>query len=105
MLDAVSGHAIPGATRGSPFRHLIRLSPFHGRFVALGRLLLIFLAVNALVRLGLAVFNQDWSLFAPWRIVPAMAIGLVFDLTVGLRQQSTGSYVLLSVLRDSGSGC
>ena len=84
MLDTVSGRASHGQPLLSAFRSLIRLSPFHGRFASLGRLLLIFLAVNALIRVGLGLFNQDLALFAPWRIVPALAIGLVFDLTVGL---------------------
>ena len=34
-------------------------SPFRGRFRSLGRLLVLFLALNALVRIGLALFNQD----------------------------------------------
>ena len=84
MLDTVSGRASLGAPRLSAFSSLLRLSPFHGRFASLGRLLLIFLAVNALIRVGLGLFNQDLALFAPWRIIPALAIGLVFDLTVGL---------------------
>ncbi len=60
------------------------LSPFSGRFRSLGRLLLIFLAINALVRLGLAIANQDLTLFSPWLLLPALAIGSVFDLCVGL---------------------
>ena len=84
MLDTVSGRASHGQPLLSAFRSLVRLSPFHGRFASLGRLLLIFLAVNALIRVGLGLFNQDLALFAPWRIIPALAIGLVFDLTVGL---------------------
>jgi phosphoglycerol transferase MdoB-like AlkP superfamily enzyme len=43
-------------------------------------LLVAFLAVNALVRVGLAAFNGDASLFLPWEIVPAMLIGALFDL-------------------------
>ncbi|MCX7273181.1 MAG: sulfatase-like hydrolase/transferase [Burkholderiales bacterium] len=45
---------------------------------------MLFLALNALVRIGLALFNQDASLFYPWRLVPALAIGMLFDLCVGL---------------------
>ncbi len=84
MIDTISGRAVNGATRACAFLRLTRLSPFYGRFVSLGRLLLIFLALNALIRLGLGILNQDMALFAPWRIVPALAIGLLFDLTVGL---------------------
>ena len=29
--------------------------------------------------MGLGLFNQDLALFAPWRIIPALAIGLVFE--------------------------
>jgi phosphoglycerol transferase MdoB-like AlkP superfamily enzyme len=59
-------------------------NPFQGRFQAHGRLLLLFLGMNALVRLGLTVFNQDLTLLAPWRLLPAMLIGAGFDLCVGL---------------------
>ncbi len=59
-------------------------NPFRGRFRAHGRLLLLFLGLNALVRLGLTVFNQDLTLLAPWRLLPAMLIGAGFDLCVGL---------------------
>lgn len=55
---------------------------FANRFRALAVLLLIFVAFNTLVRLGLAAYNGDFSLFAPWRIVPALLIGVLFDMTV-----------------------
>jgi phosphoglycerol transferase MdoB-like AlkP superfamily enzyme len=45
-------------------------------------LLLTFLIFNAVVRLGLVAYNGQWGLFAPWRLLPAMAIGLVFDVGV-----------------------
>ena len=53
---------------------------FPGRMAGLRAILLAFLAVNALVRLGLAAFNGDMSFFLPWEIVPAMLIGALFDL-------------------------
>ena len=50
------------------------------RMRALWALLLGFLLLNAAVRLGLAVFNGDASLLLPWRLLPAMGIGALFDL-------------------------
>ena len=55
---------------------------FPGRMAGLRVLLVAFLAVNALVRVGLAAFNGDPSFFLPWEIVPAMLIGALFDLGV-----------------------
>ncbi len=55
---------------------------FPGRLQALRVVLLVFVGVNALVRVGLAVFEADPSVFVPWRILPALAIGLVFDVGV-----------------------
>ena len=45
-------------------------------------LLLAFVIFNAVVRLGLVAYNGQWGLFAPWRLLPAMAIGLLFDIGV-----------------------
>jgi phosphoglycerol transferase MdoB-like AlkP superfamily enzyme len=45
-------------------------------------LVLAFLAFNALVRLGLLAFNGQWSLALPWRLLPILAIGALFDLGV-----------------------
>jgi len=53
---------------------------FPPRMAGLRVVLLAFLAVNALVRIGLAAFNGDLSFFLPWEIIPAMLIGAVFDL-------------------------
>jgi len=53
---------------------------FPSRLAILRVLLVAFLAVNALTRLALAAYNGEPSLFLPWRILPAMAIGAVFDL-------------------------
>ena len=43
-------------------------------------LLLTYLAFNAAVRLGLAIYNGEWSPLMPWRLLPALAIGLAFDI-------------------------
>jgi phosphoglycerol transferase MdoB-like AlkP superfamily enzyme len=75
---------MPSLLPSVPFRHGYARTPFQGRFRAHGRLLLLFLGLNALVRLGLTVFNQDLTLLAPWRLLPAMLIGAGFDLCVGL---------------------
>lgn len=44
--------------------------------------LFVFMAFNALVRLGLAFYNGDAGLLVPWKLLPAMAIGLAFDVAV-----------------------
>lgn len=43
-------------------------------------LLLTYIAFNAAVRIGLALFNGEASPLMPWRLAPAMLIGLLFDL-------------------------
>jgi phosphoglycerol transferase MdoB-like AlkP superfamily enzyme len=53
-----------------------------GRFRALAVLLIIFVLFNSLLRLGLVAFNGDMSLFVPWKLVPALVIGAVFDAAV-----------------------
>jgi phosphoglycerol transferase MdoB-like AlkP superfamily enzyme len=60
----------------------IEAALFPSRLAALRVLLLAFLAFNALLRLALTVFNGEFSFFLPWRIVPAMLIGALFDLGV-----------------------
>jgi phosphoglycerol transferase MdoB-like AlkP superfamily enzyme len=55
-----------------------------GRLRAIWILLGLFLALNLLVRLGLAVFNGDPSLWWPWRLLPALAIGALFDAAAGV---------------------
>ncbi len=57
---------------------------FPGRQQVTLRLLGVFVGVNLLVRLGLAAFNTDPALWMPWRLLPALAIGLAFDIVVGL---------------------
>jgi len=53
---------------------------FPSRLAILRVLLIAFLAFNALTRLALAAYNGEPSFFLPWRLLPAMAIGAVFDL-------------------------
>jgi phosphoglycerol transferase MdoB-like AlkP superfamily enzyme len=53
---------------------------FPSRLAILRELLVAFLAFNALTRLALAAYNGEPSFFLPWRLLPAMAIGAVFDL-------------------------
>ena len=61
----------------------IEAALFPSRLGALRELFAAFLAFNALVRLALAVFNGEPSFFLPWRIVPALLIGALFDLGAG----------------------
>jgi len=53
---------------------------FPSRLAILREFFAAFVVVNAIVRLGLAAFNAEPSFFLPWRLLPAMAIGAVFDL-------------------------
>ena len=53
---------------------------FPSRLAVLRTLLAAFLAFNALTRLVLTAYNGEPSFFLPWHILPAMAIGAVFDL-------------------------
>lgn len=57
---------------------------FPGRFRVAGIVLVAFLAVGLLTRLGLAAFNADPSVLAPQRLLGWLALGAVFDLGVGL---------------------
>src|SRR6266699_3551535 len=58
----------------------IEAALFPSRLAALRVLLVAFVLLNALVRLALAAFNGETSFFLPWRIVPALLIGALFDL-------------------------
>jgi phosphoglycerol transferase MdoB-like AlkP superfamily enzyme len=64
------------------FLHSVDAVLFPSRLAILRVLLVAFLAFNALTRLALAAYNGEPSLFLPWRILPAMAIGAAFDLGV-----------------------
>ena len=55
-------------------------SLFAGRFRLVGLMLVAYLVLNALVRLGLLAFNGDASLLSPAHLLPIMAIGFVFDV-------------------------
>ncbi len=55
---------------------------FPGRLRLVWVLLLAFVVINAMVRLGLVTYNGQWGLFAPWYLLPAMAIGALFDIGV-----------------------
>jgi phosphoglycerol transferase MdoB-like AlkP superfamily enzyme len=79
---------------------LNRLLP--GRLRLLWVLLLVFLGFNALVRIGLLLFNGELSLLAPWRLLPAMAIGLAFD--VGVAAFFVAPLGLLVLAWPNGSG-
>lgn len=58
---------------------------FAGRFRLPGLMLVAYLGLNTLVRLGLLVFNGDWALLvAPTMLAPALTIGFVFDLAAGV---------------------
>jgi phosphoglycerol transferase MdoB-like AlkP superfamily enzyme len=58
------------------------LSP--GRLGVAAVVVVVFLLVNALVRLGLAVFNGDVSVWLPHKLLPTMLIGAAFDLCAAL---------------------
>ena len=53
---------------------------FAGRFRLAGLVLVAYLAINTLVRLGLVAFNGDWSLLSPTCLAPILAIGFLYDL-------------------------
>ena len=53
---------------------------FPGRLRILWTLLLFYLALSALVRVGLGVFNGELSPLMPQRLLPALGIGLLFDI-------------------------
>lgn len=50
------------------------------RHAALAWVALLFLSVNLLVRLGLLAFERDAALLLPWRLLPILAVGLLYDL-------------------------
>ncbi len=50
---------------------------FAGRFRLAGLVLIAYLAINTLVRLGLVGFNGDWSLLSPTTLAPILAIGIL----------------------------
>ena len=65
------------------YRHVVALcAPGHLRvlWVLLGA----FLLLNLLVRLGLTAFNGEPSLWWPWRLLPMLTIGALFDTAAGV---------------------
>ncbi|MGE5160859.1 MAG: LTA synthase family protein [Betaproteobacteria bacterium] len=70
------------AARPLATRAFARLFP--GPYAAAGVALVTFLAVSALTRLGLAVFNGEAAEFLPWRVAGWLAIGTAYDLAVGV---------------------
>jgi phosphoglycerol transferase MdoB-like AlkP superfamily enzyme len=73
-----------------------------GRLRVLWQLLLVFVVFNAAVRLGLAIYNGEAAPLMPRRLVPAMAIGLGFDL--GAATFFLAPLGLLLLAWPSGSG-
>jgi phosphoglycerol transferase MdoB-like AlkP superfamily enzyme len=65
---------------------LLRLSfaSLSARTRSLGRLLLLFLAINASVRLVLALGWGGDPALRSWQLLPAMVIGAVFDIAIGV---------------------
>ncbi len=57
---------------------------FPGRFALAGIALAVFVAVSLVTRLVLLVENGDWSLASPGLLLPALAIGLAYDLAAGV---------------------
>jgi len=73
FLAALRGRARGLCARGFP-----------GRFRVAGIVLATFLLVSLATRLGLAVFNADWSVAAPWRLGAILLTGALYDLAAGL---------------------
>ena len=60
---------------------LVRLFP--GSFRAAGTMLIVFLGVSLLTRIGLALFNGEAVEFLPWRLAGWLSIGTLYDLAAG----------------------
>jgi phosphoglycerol transferase MdoB-like AlkP superfamily enzyme len=50
------------------------------RYAALFWVAALFLLANTVVRLGLVAFDADWNNAMPWRLLPILAIGLLYDI-------------------------
>jgi phosphoglycerol transferase MdoB-like AlkP superfamily enzyme len=70
-------------TTASPVRTPVA-APAAGSLALAGPLFVAFVAVSAITRLGLAIFNADTSLFEPLRLGPAVLLGLGYDTAVAL---------------------
>jgi len=62
----------------------LRAHAFPGRFRVAGIVLAAFLLISLATRLGLAVFNADWSIAPPWRLGAILLTGVLYDLAAGL---------------------
>ena len=72
----MSGSPLP--LRSTLTRTFDRLFP--GRFAVAGVVVVAYLAVSLLTRIGLAVFNGEAAEFMPGRVAGWLLIGLVYDL-------------------------
>lgn len=79
MQDGNSLNHGPAAVIRGPFMRL-----FAKRFRLPGLVLVAYLVLNALIRAGLLVFNNDWGLLAPQFSLPIFAVGLIFDLAAAV---------------------
>jgi phosphoglycerol transferase MdoB-like AlkP superfamily enzyme len=73
-----------------------------GRLRLLWILLLGFVAFNAAVRIGLALYNGETAALVPWRLAPALAIGMLFD--IGVASFFLAPFGLLVLAWPNGSG-
>jgi phosphoglycerol transferase MdoB-like AlkP superfamily enzyme len=46
--------------------------------------IVVFLCLNFFTRIGLTIFNQDYSLLLPHKILPIIAIGTIFDIAASI---------------------
>jgi phosphoglycerol transferase MdoB-like AlkP superfamily enzyme len=53
---------------------------FPGRFAIVGIVVIVYLAVSLLTRIGLAFFNGEVAEFVPWRLAGWLFVGLAYDL-------------------------
>lgn len=53
---------------------------FSPRYRALFWVAGLFLLANSLVRIGLLVFDADWSNALPWKLISILAVGLLYDI-------------------------
>ena len=57
---------------------------FPARLRVVGVVIAAVVLVSLLTRLGLAAFNGDTALLVPWKLVPVLGVGLVYDLATAL---------------------
>jgi phosphoglycerol transferase MdoB-like AlkP superfamily enzyme len=81
-------------------------SNWKGRWALTGIVVIGFLVLNALVRVGLAVFNgfatASWDVFTSGRLVPAVLVGAMFDaVAVSFVAAGWGTLMLLWPMRAS----